>query len=115
MKKLILLPLIALGFSLVAGANPSAKVDKTVGEQKVNHDQAVKSQKKVSQIASETRTIVDDYRTVLRKIENTKVYNDQLRQFIKSQNEEMVSIGKKIESLKSFSLKKPKDQLHRRQ
>ncbi len=101
MKKLFLLPVIALSFALSADANPSAKVDKTTGEQKKNHDMAAGSQKKVSKIANETRTIVDDYRTVLRKIENTKVYNNQLRQFITSQNEEMVSIRKKIASLKT--------------
>ncbi len=95
---LVIVSLFSMGSAF---ANPSAKVDKTKAEQAKNHDQAAASQKKVTQVASQTRTITDDYRMVLKRIENTKVYNQQLRDFIKSQNEEMVSIGQKIESLKT--------------
>jgi hypothetical protein len=77
------------------------ELDKTQGAQ-IKVDEAAKdSQKRVSKTAEETKTIVDEYRATLRKIENTKVYNDQLRKLINSQTEEMVSIADQIESIKN--------------
>lgn len=77
------------------------KLKGTQGAQMKVDEAAKASQQKVTKTAEETKTIVDEYRATLRKIENTKVYNEQLRKLIDSQKTEMVSIDDQIESIKN--------------
>ena len=66
-------------------------------------NQARASQKRVTKMAEQTRNLLDQYRATLKEIENTKIYNDQLRKLIVSQKEEMVSTKEQIESVKKTS------------
>lgn len=75
------------------------KLKGTQSEQMKVDEAARESQKRVSKTAEQTKTIVDEYRATLRKIENTKTYNDQLRKLIDSQQDEMVSMREQIESI----------------
>lgn len=82
----------------------SAQEDKLKGTQneQMKVDKSARdSQERVSKTAEKTRTIVDDYRATLRKIENAKIYNEQLRKFIADQETEMTSIAKQIEQLQN--------------
>lgn len=91
-----------LGFlgSLDKANAQEKKLKDTQGAQmKVDKDAAA-SQTRVTKTAEETKTIVDEYRATLRSIENTKVYNEQLRKLIASQKTEMVSIKEQIASIK---------------
>ena len=76
------------------------KLKETQGAQMKVDTAAKKSQETVTKVATETKTIVDEYRATLRKIENTKIYNEQLRKLIGSQKTEMVSIREQIEEIK---------------
>lgn len=78
-----------------------AKLKETQGAQMKVDTAAKKSQERVTKTAEETKTIVDEYRATLRKIENTKVYNEQLRKLIQSQKDEMVSMKAQIEDIKN--------------
>ena len=60
-----------------------------------------KSQKKIDKIADETQTLLQKYRQTLNRIENVKIYNQQLRETIKSQIEEKKNVADQIESLKN--------------
>ena len=83
-------------------ANAQEKKLKDTQGAQINVDNAAReSQKKVSKTADQTKTIVDEYRATLRKIENTKIYNAQLRKLITSQEEEMVSMKAQIEDIKN--------------
>ncbi len=74
---------------------------KNVQKAQMNVDEAARaSQEKVTKTAEQTRSLLDQYRATLRDIENTKVYNDQLRQLIASQEQEMVATKEQIESVK---------------
>ncbi len=92
-------------FSFVGGANKaSAQEEKLKNTQKaqIKVDKDAKdSQDRVSKTAEKTRTIVDEYRATLRKIENAKIYNEQLRKLIDSQEKEMTSIAKQIDDLQN--------------
>ncbi len=77
------------------------KLKNTQGEQVKVDDAARAHQKRVSSTADKTKDIIDEYRATLRKIENTKVYNEQLRKLIESQNKEMVSMREQIEEIKT--------------
>lgn len=76
------------------------KLKDTQGAQMKVDTAAKKSQEKVTKTAEETKTIVDQYRATLRKVENTKVYNDQLRKIIADQTTSMVSVKEQIVSIK---------------
>lgn len=100
-----LMAFVAIGLVGVLGANQvqaqEEKLKNTQQEQMKVDEAAKASQERVSKTAEETKTIVDEYRASLRKIENTKVYNDQLRKLIESQKEEMVSVKNQTESIKN--------------
>ena len=66
-------------------------------------EKARSSQKRVTEMAERTKILLDQYRGTLKDIENTKAYNKQLRQLIKSQKEEKISIKEQIESVKNTS------------
>ncbi len=78
---------------------PTASLNQLTRTQKQNDRDATASQKKITQIANATRSLLDDYRVVNRQVENTKVYNQQLRDLIGSQKKEMKSIGQQIQGL----------------
>jgi len=77
---------------------------KSVQKSQMDVDEAARaSQQRVTKIAEQTRTLLDHYRTTLKEIENTKVYNEQLRQLIASQEQEKISTEEQIESVKNTS------------
>ena len=59
------------------------------------------SQKKIDKLADETQVLLQKYRQTLKRIENARVYNEQLRQTIQSQIEEKKNIAEQIETLKN--------------
>lgn len=104
--RLALMAFIAMFFVSFLGSLDKAnaqeeKMKGTQKEQMKNDDAAKESQERVSKTAEATKTIVDEYRATLRKIENTKIYNEQLRKLINSQETEMVSIRKQIDEIKN--------------
>src|SRR5690606_36532921 len=70
-------------------------------EQTINDNQARKHQKTIEKIDDETASILQKYRQTLKKIENAKIYNEQLKKLITQQSEEKISIAEQIESLKN--------------
>ena len=77
-----------------------AKLKNTQGEQ-IKVDNAARAHQSKVTTDDKTKEIIDEYRATLRKIENTKVYNQQLRNLIDSQNKEMVSMREQIEEIKT--------------
>lgn len=65
-------------------------------EQKINLEAAKSSQKKVDEIFEETQSLKAKYRQALQSIENTRIYNEQLREVIASQVEEKARIDQEI-------------------
>jgi len=57
------------------------------------------SQKKVEEIATETDSLVAEYRLTNKKIESLNIFNRQLRQVIDSQNEELPSLQRQIDEV----------------
>ncbi len=77
------------------------KLKDTQGEQMQVDTAARDHQQRVSTTADKTKEIIDEYRATLRQIENTKIYNEQLRRLIDSQKKEMVSMRAQIEEIKT--------------
>ena len=100
--KRIALSCLALSFVVTATAQAQeAKLKQTQGAQSQNDSAAKASQDKISAVSTKTKTIVDEYRAALRKIENTKIYNEQMVKLIDSQDKEMVSMRAQIEEIKT--------------
>lgn len=94
MKKLIAI----LTLTLLVQVN--ANTDKVVKTQMNADNEARNSQKKINALADTKDELLREYRVTLKKIENAKVYNDQLRKIIANQVSEQESIAKQIETLK---------------
>lgn len=77
-----------------------AKLGQNIKGQLTNDEIAKTGQVKVDQLDEETQKLFEEYRYTLKKIDSTKIYNQQLEKLIKSQDEEMVSIAKQIDSIK---------------
>ena len=100
MKKLLLAITLTMGWG-PSWAQEKASLDQATHAQKQNDKEAIASQEKITKIANETKSTINEYRFVNRQIDNTKIYNQQLRDFIDSQKQEMASIKRQIESLKT--------------
>ena len=64
------------------------------------HKEAIDSQKKINQIDDQTKKMRQEYRSVLNKTENIRIYNEQLAGYIESQKQEILETRKKIEEVK---------------
>lgn len=69
-------------------------------EQGKNIKAAQESQAKVDKLAEDTQTIRGEYRQVLQAIENSRIYNQQIRDLIQGQKDEMVKIDKEMDNVK---------------
>lgn len=99
-KLIIVTALSALSISAVADTKSINDVEGVGKEQETNIKAAQKSQEKVDQLTEQAQSLKNEYRQVLQAIENNKIYNQQLRDIIASQNEEMVKIEEDIEKVK---------------
>ena len=79
--------LILLGFLSFAVENP--KLEKAEQEIGASHAQAKKSQEKINQLDDQTSRMLKKYRVSLKQTENLKIYNEELKKYIKAQKEEI--------------------------
>jgi hypothetical protein len=115
-----------VGLVLIAGwtgrsaqaAVGDAQVEKTLSTQVQSGKEAAASQKTVDRTDDETQGLLDEYRVTLQKIENAKVYNQQLKGLIDSQKNEIVQTRTQIDQVKDTGkdivplMLKMKDSLH---
>jgi len=98
MKKLIYAFIITAALPTIH-AESGDKAKTVVKEESKALMDAQKSQKKVNQLSDETAEILRQYRQTVQQIENAKIYNDQLRKIIATQEQEKVSIAQQIEEI----------------
>ncbi len=84
-------------------ASNEKKLNQVIEEQMKNHQKGADSQRKVSSLADETEDIVNDYEITLRRIEDTRNYNSQLKKLLADQTAEMSSIRTQIVEVKQTS------------
>ncbi len=83
-----------LGTASVASADETLQAILQVSEEKTAA--AKQSQVKIDRLAEETRSLLGDYKTVLKQIDGLKVYNARLQKQIDNQERRLVSIDKSI-------------------
>ncbi|MEX2516838.1 MAG: DUF3450 domain-containing protein [Gammaproteobacteria bacterium] len=74
----------------------AGQVDEAIGERIGVQDEAQRSQRQVDQLADETLDMEQEYRETLRRIENTRSYNEQLKKQIQRQEEELASFERQL-------------------
>lgn len=93
-RYLCLLPLLIPATSVSAGA-----VDQAVQEREEVQEQSRQSQQQIDQFASDTEDMAQRYREILRNIEQTKAYNEQLRKQLAQQEEQLASFHQQIDEV----------------
>ncbi|MEM0953489.1 MAG: DUF3450 domain-containing protein [Pseudomonadota bacterium] len=87
----------------LAGAASLANADETLQAILDVSDQttvaARKSQQKIDRLAEETRSLLGDYKTVMKQVEGLKVYNNRLRNQIANQERRLEDLEASIQSV----------------
>jgi hypothetical protein len=86
-----------LGSASIANADQTLQEILDVSEGKTAD--ARQSQKRIDKLAEETRSLLGDYKTVLKQIDGLKVYNARLQKQIDNQERRLTSIDKSIEDV----------------
>lgn len=89
--------LLVLLLSMPAGGED--KFDGAVHEAVSANRQNVASQKKIDIIDDRTRQLFSEYQQVAKEVDDLKSYNSQLRDIIRSQDEERDSLNRQIEKI----------------
>jgi len=84
------------GLGVVAQANTLDAIIK-VGEEK--NQAARESQGRVDRLADEARSLLQDYKTVMKQVDGLKVYNERLERQIAAQERRLDDIGNSIEQV----------------
>lgn len=94
--------LIISGLLAAPSAYSSKKTEakKVIAEEMKTLGEEQAGQRKVDKLSEETQALLGKYRRTLKRIENTRLYNKQLREVIASQKQEKVSIAEQIATLK---------------
>ena len=88
-----------LALALGAGVASAQQLDPPIDAQVGSNETSAESQKRVEDIATATDSLTADYRLTLKKIESLQIFNRQLSQVIDSQNEELESLQRQIDSV----------------
>ena len=91
--------LLALGVALGGTSAFAANLNDIFGVAEQLNQQARKSQARVDALTDETRTLLGEYKTVLKEIEGLRVYNRQLEKQIGNQEAEMAQLSASIDQV----------------
>jgi hypothetical protein len=94
----VILGLVSFGPAASAQTDPLKSTLQT--QERIDKNE-VDSQKRVDRIADETQSLIDEYRLVTRRIDSLRTYNAHLEKLIASQQQEIDSIARQIESLET--------------
>lgn len=86
---------IAAAAALVA-VQAQDVLDTTIQTQQQGNERAAQSQDRIDRLADETGEMLTEYRTLLRRIESLRTYNEQLERVTTNQREEMESIREQL-------------------
>lgn len=82
-----------------AGEVYAATLDEVLGVRSSTTVDGRKSQAKIDQVAEETRDLLQQYKTIMKVVDGLRVYNQQQRRLIKTQEEELAELEASIENV----------------
>ena len=89
----------ALGVILAAEFAAGQGVDRLIEAEAIRIQQAQASQDEIDQIVTETRTLAEEYRAVLKEVEGLEVYNTLLERQIDDQETELSNLRTSIDQV----------------
>ena len=89
---------LVLGFGWVSTAS-AQQLDPPIDARVQANESGAASQKRVEGIATETDSLIAEFRLTNKKIESLQIFNRQLGQVIESQNEELESLQRQIDGV----------------
>ena len=89
----------ALGVILAAEFAAGQGVDRLIEAEAIRIQQAQASQDEIDEIVSETRTLAEEYRAVLKEVEGLEVYNTLLERQIDDQETELSNLRTSIDQV----------------
>ena len=98
---IIFLLLLNWSWADATQTEPAQKIDSSKKALEQTHQESKSSQAKINRWDDETRKALQEYKNTLKSTETLKIYNQQLRDYIQLQKEEMLDIRKKIEQVKN--------------
>jgi hypothetical protein len=93
---------ILSGATAVAQEGPSEAppgketLERIVGVRSAGNDESEEVQKRIDEISDETDDLLAQYRTVLKQIDSIRIYNEQMRKLIASQETELASLADQL-------------------
>ncbi len=88
-------------FALMVGTGSADVLDDSVQIEQASNQAAQRSQQRIDGLAEEAEDLLAEYRRVVRETESLKVYNDQLKRVVESQQAEVDSIGRQLGELEN--------------
>lgn len=98
--RLAVMGAVSMWFASLATAQ---SLEKPIEEQVKANESGAESQKRVEEIATATDGLVGEYRLTMKKIESLDIFNNQLRAVVQSQDEELASLQRQIDSVEEVS------------
>lgn len=97
--------LAAAGVVTMLSASMAAAqvLDKPIEERVKANESGAASQKRVEELATATDGLIGEYRLTMKKIESLDMFNKQLKGVVDSQNEELASLQRQIDSVEEVS------------
>ena len=83
--------------ALGQAADDTEKLAEIVGERSDANDAGAAVQKTIDELSDQTGTLLEQYRTALKQIDAIRVYNDQMRALISSQEAELTSLTDQVD------------------
>ena len=88
---------------LSASLATAQSLEKPIEERVKANEAGAESQKRVEEVATATDGLIGEYRLTMKKIESLDIFNTQLRAVVDSQNEELASLQRQIDSVEEVS------------
>jgi uncharacterized protein Yka (UPF0111/DUF47 family) len=86
-----------------AASEAKAAVESVVQKRSEGNAAAEEAQKRVDELSDETDELLAKYRTTLKQIQSTEVYNEQMRGLISSQEAELASLADQLDRVELVS------------
>ena len=86
----------AVAFAQDEEATEPTPLDAVVDVRSKGNDEAKAAQKRIDAISDETDELLAEYRTVLKQIDSTDLYNQQMRELIAAQQKELASLDDQL-------------------
>jgi hypothetical protein len=100
-NKMSLLKVSALSLALLVTGNAviAGPLESSLATEKKINQASVNTQKRIDNLSNKTIDLQADYKQKLQLIDSLRIYNNQLEKLIQSQNDEIASINREMETI----------------